>query len=142
MAVLIILKPTFKRRAIAYLERLLVVHSKLMPSCQVREGVPRKNCSSFGFRPNYLPPPLPPIWTTCIIFSDVEIQDLKVSLGLKILFILCLFLLYYFPPIAPRIQQKPGRREAEDRLPPGPSCPSSGSEYSLKQISHMSNIYM
>ena len=28
-----------------------------------------------------------------------------------------------------------GRKEAEDRLPPGPSCPSSGSEFSLKQIS-------
>ena len=33
------------------------------------------------------PLPLPPIWTTCTTFSDVEIQDLKVSLGLKILYI-------------------------------------------------------
>ena len=46
-----------------------------------------------------------------------------------------LFLLYYFPPIFPRVKQTPGRKEAEDRLPPGPSCPSSGSEFSLKQIS-------
>ena len=34
------------------------------------------------------PTPLSPIWTTFTTFSDVEIQDLKVSLGLKILYIL------------------------------------------------------
>ena len=27
-------------------------------------------------------PPSPPIWTTCTTFSNVEIQELKVSLGL------------------------------------------------------------
>ena len=48
----------------------------------------KKSCSSFGFCPNYLPPLLPPIWTTCTIFSGVKIQDLKVSLGLKILYII------------------------------------------------------
>ena len=30
---------------------------------QLREGILRKNCCSFGFCPNYLP--LPSIWTTC-----------------------------------------------------------------------------
>ena len=32
-----------------------------------------------------LPPPLPPIWTTCTTFCDVKFQDLKVSFELKIL---------------------------------------------------------
>ena len=40
----------------------------------------REKMLSFRFCQNYLP--LPPIWTTCTIFPDVEIQDLKVSLGL------------------------------------------------------------
>ena len=36
-----------------------------------------------------LPPPLlsPSIWTTCTTFSDAKVQDLKVSLRLKRLYI-------------------------------------------------------
>ena len=37
-------------------------------SVDLREGILRKNCCSFGFCPYYLPPPLPPIWTTCTTF--------------------------------------------------------------------------
>ena len=51
-----------------------------------RGGFPRKNCCSFGFCPNYLPP-FPQFGQLVQLFSDVEIQDLKVSLGLKILHI-------------------------------------------------------
>ena len=36
---------------------------------------------------------IPPIWTTCKTFSDVEIQDLKDSLGLKILY--ALYVIFY-----------------------------------------------
>ena len=43
---------------------------------------------SFGFCPNYLQPPHSPQFGKLVqLFSDVEIQDLKVSLGLKILYI-------------------------------------------------------
>ena len=34
------------------------------------------------------PPQFPPIWTTCSTFSNLKIQDLKVSLELQILYIL------------------------------------------------------
>ena len=51
----------------------------------LREGFTIKSCCSFGFCPNYTPPPFPPIWTTCTAFSDVKFQDFKVRLGLKIL---------------------------------------------------------
>ena len=37
------------------------------------EGILRKNCCSFGFCPNYLPPPpLPPIWTTSTTFFPMS----------------------------------------------------------------------
>ena len=52
-----------------------------------RDVLLRKNCSSFGFCLNYLPP-FSQIWTISTIFSDVKIQDLKVGLELKILYIL------------------------------------------------------
>ena len=44
---------------------------------------------SFGFCPNYLQPPHSPQFGKLVqLFSDVEIQDLKVSLGLKILYMI------------------------------------------------------
>ena len=43
----------------------------------LREGVPKES-----------PPPLPQFGQLVKLFSDVEIQDLKVSLELKILYIL------------------------------------------------------
>ena len=52
--------------------------------------VPEKSCSSFGFCPNYLPPPPNHKFGQHVqLFSDIEIQDLRVSLGLKILDNLC-----------------------------------------------------
>ena len=56
----------------------------------IQGTVSREKMLSFGFCPNYLA--LPPIWTTSTIFSDVEIQDLKVSLGLKILYIYIMYI--------------------------------------------------
>ena len=52
----------------------------------LREGILRKNCCSSGFCPNYLPPPLPQFGQLVQLFSGVEIQDWKVSLGLDILY--------------------------------------------------------
>ena len=58
-----------------------------------------KNCCSFGFCPNHPPPPPPPNLDNFYnFFSDVEIQDLKVNLGLKILFILYLLYMLYIQP--------------------------------------------
>ena len=62
----------------------------------LRDVLLRKNSCSFGFCPNYFPPLiLPPIWTTCTAFSSVEIQNFKVSLGLKRLYILHITLCIY-----------------------------------------------
>ena len=47
-----------------------------------------------GFCPNYLPPP-PNFHNLYNFFSDVKIQDLKVSLDLKILYILYNMLYIY-----------------------------------------------
>ena len=47
--------------------------------------VSRKKMLSFGFWPNCLP--LPQFGQLVQLYSDVDIQDLKASLGLKILFI-------------------------------------------------------
>ena len=48
---------------------------------QYKGGSPERNTFF------YLGPLLSPqIWTTLTTFSDVEIQDLKVSLGLKMLY--------------------------------------------------------
>ena len=55
----------------------------------------KKNCCSFGFCPSYLPPSPPNLVNLNDFFSDVEIQDLKVSLGLKILYILNIILYIY-----------------------------------------------
>ena len=48
----------------------------------------KKKTFSFGHCPNYLKPPTTPIRATWSFFSDVKIQDLKVSLELRILYIL------------------------------------------------------
>ena len=58
---------------------------KLWWKCEslLREGILRKNCCSFGFCPNFPPPPH--FGQLVQLFSDVEIQDLKDSLGLKML---------------------------------------------------------
>ena len=47
-----------------------------------------KKTFSFGHCPNHLTPPLTPIRATWSYFSEVNIQDLKVSLELEILYIL------------------------------------------------------
>ena len=52
----------------------------------LREGLTKKNCCSFGFCPNYLPPS-PQFGHLVQFFSNVKIQNLKVSLGLKLLYI-------------------------------------------------------
>ena len=57
----------------------------------VRDGLTRKNCNSFGFCPNYHPPP---IWTTCTLFFRRQNQDLKVSLEIKLLYIVFLVIKY------------------------------------------------
>ena len=55
----------------------------------VRDDLLRKNCCSFGFCPNYLPPSRSHQFGQLVqLVSDVEIRDLKVSLGLKILYVL------------------------------------------------------
>ena len=51
----------------------------------IREGFTKKSCSSFRFCPNYLLPS-PQFGQLVQLFSDVEIQDLKVSLRLQILY--------------------------------------------------------
>ena len=55
-----------------------------------REGFNEKKTFSFGHCPNYLntPPPWPRFGQLDPLFSEVEIQDLKVSLELRILYIL------------------------------------------------------
>ena len=56
----------------------------------VEGRVPEKSCCSFGICPNYppLPPHSPKFGQLAQLFSDVKIRDLKVSLELKILYIL------------------------------------------------------
>ena len=55
----------------------------------VREEVNRKKTFSFGHCPNFLtPPPWPQFGQLGPLFSDVKIQDLKVSLELRILYVL------------------------------------------------------
>ena len=68
-----------------------------MPN-DIREGILRRNCCSFGFCPKYLRPPHLNLDNLYNFFSDVEIQDLKVNLGLKILFILYLLYMLYIQP--------------------------------------------
>ena len=47
---------------------------------RLREGINGKKTFSFGHCPNHLnPPPLTPIRATWSFFSDVKIQDLKVT---------------------------------------------------------------
>ena len=57
---------------------------------QVREDLNLKKTFSFGHCPNYLSPhpPWPQFGQLGPLFSEVEIQDLKVSLELRILYIL------------------------------------------------------
>ena len=59
--------------------------------CWLREDINRKKTFSFRYCPNHLPP-RPPPWPQFgqlgPLFSEVEIQDLKVSLKLKTLYIL------------------------------------------------------
>ena len=56
---------------------------------KVREGVNGKKTFSFGHCPNHLnPPPSPQFGQLGPLFSEVKIQDLKVSLELKLLYIL------------------------------------------------------
>ena len=56
---------------------------------QIREEIHWKKKFSFGHCPNSLtPPPWPQFGQLGPLFSDVKIQDLKVSLELKILYIL------------------------------------------------------
>ena len=56
---------------------------------KVREGVNWKKTFSFGHCPNYLnPPPWPQFGQLGPLFSEVKIQDLKVSLELRILYVL------------------------------------------------------
>ena len=58
-------------------------------SQQLREGVNGKKTFSFGHCPNHLnPPPSPQFGQLGPLFSEVKIQDLKVSLELKLLYIL------------------------------------------------------
>ena len=57
----------------------------------LREDINRKKTFSFGHCPNHLNPPSPPmapIGQPGPLFSEVEIQDLKVSLELRILYVL------------------------------------------------------
>ena len=55
-----------------------------------REDLNRKKTFSFGHCPNHLNPPHDPNSGNLVLFfSEVEIQDLKVSLELRILYILC-----------------------------------------------------
>ena len=55
----------------------------------IREGLNGKKTSSFGHCPNHLtPPPLTPFRATWSFFWEVKIQDLKISLELKILYVL------------------------------------------------------
>ena len=55
----------------------------------IREGVNGKKTFSFGHCPNHLtPPPDPNSGNLVLFFSEVKIQDLKVSLELKLLYIL------------------------------------------------------
>ena len=52
------------------------------------DSFPRKNCCSFRLCPNYLPPrPFPQFGQPVQLLSSVKIKDLKVNLGLKILYI-------------------------------------------------------
>ena len=56
-----------------------------------KKGTFSKSCYSFGFCPNYLPKPppsSPQFGQLEQFFSDVKIQDLKISSELKILYIL------------------------------------------------------
>ena len=59
----------------------------------IREGVNGKKTFSFGHCPNHLnPPPSPQFGQLGPLFSEVKIQDLKVSLELRILFVLYIIL--------------------------------------------------
>ena len=53
----------------------------------IREDLNREKTFSFGHCPNYLTPPHDPN-SGNLVLSDVKIQDLKVSLELRILYIL------------------------------------------------------
>ena len=61
----------------------------------LRDGFTRKNCCSFGFCPNHLsPPPLSQFGPLVQLFSDVKIQDLKVSLELKYYIYYAIYYIY------------------------------------------------
>ena len=63
----------------------------------LRDILLRKYCFSFGFCPNYLPLASPPqVGQLVQLFPDVEIQDLKDSLGLKLLYVL--YVVLYIQP--------------------------------------------
>ena len=63
----------------------------------LRDILLRKYCFSFGFCPNYLTLASPPqVGQLVQLFPDVEIQDLKDSLGLKLLYVL--YVVLYIQP--------------------------------------------
>ena len=59
------------------------IYSPRVAVLDKRRSPEKKNCFSFGFCPNYLQ-----FGELLLYFSNVEIQELKVSLELKILYIL------------------------------------------------------
>ena len=67
------------------------VFTIIINDTKLREDINWKKTFSFGHCPNYLkknPPPWPQFGQLGPLFSEVKIQDLKVSLELKILYIL------------------------------------------------------
>ena len=60
---------------------------------RIREDLNRKKTFAFGHCPNHLdPPPWPQFGQLGPLFLEVEIQDLKVSLELRILYVLYIIL--------------------------------------------------
>ena len=62
----------------------------------LREGILRKTTVLLDFV-QITSHPSPQIWTTYTFFSDVEIQDLKISLGLKKHFYIMIYYIYIQP---------------------------------------------
>ena len=68
-------------------EMFLLHFIRVSLNIEIREDINSKKTFSFGHCPNYLtPPPRPQFGQLGPLFSEVEIQDLKVSLELKILY--------------------------------------------------------
>ena len=68
---------------------LLMADSEKICLGRIREDINEKKTCSFGHCPNHLnPPPWPEFRQLGPLFSEVEIQDLKISLELRILYIL------------------------------------------------------